>query len=124
MEILLAVISIIWTILSIILFFKVWGMCNDVSDILDILVDNKQDKQTYKKQGKKIVRTKKGNQSIQKEENEMMEFNEECLAVFHDCKSKEEFEIRVDEIIADYNSRGGYDYTTLKEGLWEQFKML
>ena len=125
MEILLTIIGIIWTILSIILFFKVWGMCNNVSTILDILVDNKQEKQTYKRrENKKGVKPKKENQSIQNEEKDMMEFNEECLDLFHDCKSKEEFENRVDEIIEDYNSRGAYDYATLKDGLWEQFKML
>ena len=26
-----------WTVLCLILFFKVWGMCNDVRNILEIL---------------------------------------------------------------------------------------
>lgn len=35
MEIFLAVVSIVWSVLCIILFFKVWGMCNDVAEMKD-----------------------------------------------------------------------------------------
>lgn len=31
------VLGIAWTVLCLILFFKVWGMCNDVKSILEIL---------------------------------------------------------------------------------------
>ena len=37
MELLIGVISIIFGILSLVLFFKVWGMCNDVADMKDRL---------------------------------------------------------------------------------------
>ena len=37
MEILLAILTIVWCILCIILFFKLWGMCNNVSTIKNIL---------------------------------------------------------------------------------------
>lgn len=37
MEVLLGILGIIWGILCLILFFKVWGMCNNVSKILELL---------------------------------------------------------------------------------------
>lgn len=37
MEILLAILTIVWCILCIILFFKLWGMYNNVSTIKNIL---------------------------------------------------------------------------------------
>ncbi len=33
MDIFLVVVSIVWSVLCIILFFKVWGMCNDVAEM-------------------------------------------------------------------------------------------
>ncbi len=36
---LIAVIAIIISILPIILFFKVWGMCNNVKDIKNLLIE-------------------------------------------------------------------------------------
>ena len=33
MEVLVIILSIVWTILCLILFFKIWGMCNDVRRI-------------------------------------------------------------------------------------------
>ena len=35
-----AIIVIIWSILSIVLFFKIWGMTNNVKDILKIMKQN------------------------------------------------------------------------------------
>ena len=35
MEILLPAIALVWAILNIILFFKVWGACNDIRRIAD-----------------------------------------------------------------------------------------
>lgn len=37
MDILLSIITLIGAILNIILFFKIWGMTNNVSEILDIM---------------------------------------------------------------------------------------
>ncbi len=37
MEAFLIIVSLVWSILCIILFFKIWGMCNNVSEIKDIL---------------------------------------------------------------------------------------
>lgn len=35
MEILLPIIALIWAILNIVLFFKLWGACNDIRRIAD-----------------------------------------------------------------------------------------
>lgn len=37
MEVLISVVAVVWSILCIILFFKIWGMCNNISAIRDIL---------------------------------------------------------------------------------------
>lgn len=37
MEVFLGLLGTIWGILCLILFFKVWGMCNNVSKILELL---------------------------------------------------------------------------------------
>ena len=139
-QVILVVILFIWSILCIILFFKVWGMCNDVSSILDILMRKEYDdvqeptptKQrastpspTPKKKQPIVANPpKKVNKTDEDNQDNMMAFNDDCLALFKQCKSREEFENRVDEIIDKYNKVGGFDYSTLKDGLWEQFKLL
>ena len=35
MELLLIIFAIIWGTLQIVLFFKIWGMCNDVAKLTD-----------------------------------------------------------------------------------------
>ena len=67
---------------------------------------------------------KKENKTDEDNQDNMMAFNNDCLALFRQCESKEEFENSVDEIISKYNKVGGFDYSTLKDGLWEQFKLL
>ena len=54
----------------------------------------------------------------------IMVFINDCLKLYKRCHSKEEFESRVDEIVTKYNKKGDFDYSTLKGGLWEQFKQL
>lgn len=44
METLIAILAIIWSILSIILFFKIWGMTNDVSEIRYYLISQNKTK--------------------------------------------------------------------------------
>ena len=44
MEVFLGIIGFVWCVLCIILFFKVWGMCNNVGRILDLLMKD-QDKE-------------------------------------------------------------------------------
>lgn len=41
MEALIEIISIIWSVLGIILFFKIWGMTNNVKEIHDWILENK-----------------------------------------------------------------------------------
>ena len=38
MEVFIAIVSLVCSILSIILFFKVWGMCNDVAEMNGIAI--------------------------------------------------------------------------------------
>ena len=45
MEALIAIITIIWSILGIILFFKIWGMTNNVKEIHDWLMEDRFKKQ-------------------------------------------------------------------------------
>ena len=138
-QVILVVILFIWSILCIILFFKVWGMCNDVSSILEILMKKGYDevqeptptKQRFSTPSsmpkkKQVVANPPKNENKTDEDNQdkMMAFNNDCLALFKQCESKEEFEKSVDEIIDKYNKVGGFDYSTLKDGLWEQFKLL
>lgn len=129
MEVVLGIIGFIWSVLGVILFFKIWGMCNDVSDIKQILIEKEEmEVERVKPKEHKIANppktTKKENKSVEEKQDFMMAFNNDCLSLFKQCKSKEEFEIQVDEIIAKYNKTGGFDYSTLKDGLWEQFKQL
>jgi hypothetical protein len=43
MEVFLGIIGFVWGILCIILFFKVWGMCNNVSKLLTLLENRGKD---------------------------------------------------------------------------------
>lgn len=47
MEILIAIITIAWSILGIILFFKIWGMTNNVKEIHDWLMEDRIKYQRY-----------------------------------------------------------------------------
>lgn len=44
MDLGLALIAVIWSILNIILFFKLWRACNDIKRIADKYAPEKQDK--------------------------------------------------------------------------------
>ena len=123
------ILGIIWSILCIILFFKVWGMCNNVSSILQILLDKEVEEekplpQRPQQKQKKVIVPKRTIKASEDKQDAMMAFNDDCLKLFKQCKSKEEFDSSVDEIIAEYNKDGNFDYSTLKDGLWEQFKLL
>ena len=133
--IIIYIIIFVWGILNIILFFKIWGMCNNVEKLYYFITeeDESEQEKSYRNQ------TKHGNKKrpstshvkpIQNKPNKgdkqelMMSFNEECLRLFRQCKTKEEFEEGVDGIISIYNETGTFDYSTLKDGLWEQFKQI
>lgn len=120
--------GLVWSILCIILFFKVWGMCNNVKCILDILLDKEVEEKSLpqhpQQKQKKLNVPKRTYKASEDKQDSMMSFNDDCLKLFRQCKSKEEFDNSVDEIIAEYNKLGNFDYSTLKDGLWEQFKQL
>ena len=104
-------------------------MCNNVNRILQILLDKEaeEEKSTprYPQQKQKKVNVQKRTiKASDDKQDAMMAFNDECLKLFRQCKSKEEFDSAVGEIIAEYNKDGNFDYSTLKDGLWEQFKLL
>ena len=113
-------------------------MCNNVSKILDVLIETqygeeqeitptKQDfpKQQVSKKTKVVANPpKKEINNDEDRQDNMMAFNNDCLNLYKQCKSKEEFESRINEIINKYNKTGSFDYSTLKDGLWEQFKQL
>ena len=48
MEALIAIITIIWSVLGIILFFKIWGMTNNVKEIHDWILENKYNNTSHK----------------------------------------------------------------------------
>lgn len=123
------ILGIVWSILCIILFFKVWGMCNNVKSILQILLDKEAEEekplpQHPQQKQKKVNIPKRTIKASEDKQDAMMAFNDDCLKLFKQCKSKEDFDSAVDEIIAEYNKDGNFDYSTLKDGLWEQFKQL
>lgn len=124
------IIGIVWCVLNVMLFFKIWGMCDDVEDIVRILSSYKQ-KEVIPSEplspnsiSPRPSNTIKKFRSNSAEMGTLMEFNNECLALFKRCSSKEEFDSNVEEIINRYNQSGEFDFSTMKEGLWEQFKHL
>ena len=137
-EIITVIVLLIFFALNIILFFKIWGMCNNVKKILYHLEDwNTQHDENYE-QPKRDAK-EKGDQ-LQKEtykkesqpakydddlkQKAMMQFNEECLCLFRRCNTKQDFESKVDYIIDKYNKKVHMNFSTLKDGLWEQFMQL
>lgn len=123
------ILGVVWCVLCIILFFKVWGMCNNVNSILQILLDKEVEEEKSLPQHpqhrqRKVNVPKRTNNVSKDKQDAMMTFNDDCLKLFKQCKSKEEFDNAVDEVIAEYNKDGNFDYSTLKDGLWEQFKQL
>ena len=125
-EIFIVVICTIWGVLSIILFFKVWGMCNNVSSILQILVEKEED--ADENEEKIVVNSCKLNQpnedNTSRKQDLMMAFYDDCLKLYKKCKSKQQFDDHVDEIITKYNRKSEFDFSTLKNEIWEQFKLL
>ncbi len=65
----ITVICFIWGILNIILFFKIWGMCNNVSNILRLLEEKKE--RNITDDGKNVLQKKMNvnRESRQKKDN-------------------------------------------------------
>ena len=109
-----------WTliILGIIILVKFFQIAKDVRSIKENIEEIKA---TPQKQ--KLADAVKKPSRHEKQDKIMLFFNE-CSQLYKRCNSKEEFESKVEDIIAKYNKKGDFDYSTLKSGLWEQYKQL
>ena len=56
-SIFISILAIVWSILCLILFFKIWGMTNNVQEIRDFIIDGKKP-ETIKKLEKNIIKGK------------------------------------------------------------------
>ena len=128
-EVFLAIITIIWSILCIVLFFKIWGMTNNVKRIMELLsiqfgyneIKSKSHKDFNQKNS---AQPKKKTISKASDKDPLMSFYEDCTKLYSLCHSKDEFEGQVDDIIANYIKTTGNDYGYLKTGLWDQLKQI
>ncbi len=57
MDVFLSILAIIWSILCLILFFKIWAMTNNVQEIRDFIIDGKKPEE-IKKPEEKIIKKK------------------------------------------------------------------
>ena len=132
-EVVLGIVYWIFIILGIIILVKFFQIAKDVRSIKEKIEeiagaivkdeDDEEVKLTPQKQklADAVKNTMKTND--EKQDNIMLFFNE-CSQLFKRCNSKEEFESKVENIIAKYNKKDDFDYSTLKNGLWEQYKQL
>lgn len=68
MEVFIAVFSIIWGILSLVLFFKVWGMTNDVNEMLRIMQEQTKSQTDTKEETAPVEVSSSEETPIEKEE--------------------------------------------------------
>ena len=132
-EVVLGLVYWILIILGIIILVKFFQIAKDVrsikeniEEIADAIVEDDDDeevKATPQKQ--KLADTIKNTiKTDDEKQDKIMLFFNECSQLNKRCNSKEEFESKVEDIIAKYNKKGDFDYSTLKSGLWEQYKQL
>ena len=132
-EVVLGIVYWILIILGIIILVKFFQIAKDVrsikeniEEIADAIVEDEDDeevKATPQKQ--KLADTIKNTiKTDDEKQDKIMLFFNECSQLYKRCNSKEEFESKVENIIAKYNKKGDFDYSTLKSGLWEQYKQL
>ena len=119
-EVVLGLVYWILIILGIIILVKFFQIAKDVRSIKENIEEIKATPQKQKLADtiKNTIKT-----DDEKQDKIMLFFNE-CSQLYKRCNSKEEFESKVEDIIAKYNKKGDFDYSTLKDGLWEQFKQL
>lgn len=129
-ELFLGIVWWVFIIFGIIVLIKFFQIAKDVrsikgtiEEIADALIEDKHKEERVKAtpQKQKSADTVK---TTDKKQDEIMLFFNECSQLYKSCNSKEEFESRVDDVIAKYNEKGDFDYSTFKVGLWEQFKQL
>ena len=119
-EVVLGLVYWILIILGIIILVKFFQIAKDVRSIKENIEEIKATPQKQKLADtiKNTIKT-----DDEKQDKIMLFFNE-CSQLYKRCNSKEEFESKVENIIAKYNKKGDFDYSTLKSGLWEQYKQL
>jgi biopolymer transport protein ExbB/TolQ len=119
-EVVLGLVYWILIILGIIILVKFFQIAKDVRSIKENIEEIKATPQKQKLADtiKNTIKT-----DDEKQDKIMLFFNE-CSQLYKRCNSKEEFESKVEDIIAKYNKKGDFDYSTLKSGLWEQYKQL
>lgn len=119
-EVVLGLVYWILIILGIFILVKFFQIAKDVRSIKENIEEIKATPQKQKLADtiKNTIKT-----DDEKQDKIMLFFNE-CSQLYKRCNSKEEFESKVEDIIAKYNKKGDFDYSTLKDGLWEQFKQL
>jgi biopolymer transport protein ExbB/TolQ len=117
-EVVLGIVYWILIILGIIILVKFFQIAKDVRSIKENIEEIKATPQKQKLADavKNTIKT-----DDEKQDKIMLFFNE-CSQLYKRCNSKEEFESKVENIIAKYNKKGDFDYSTLKSGLWEQYK--
>lgn len=119
-EVVLGIVYWILIILGIIILVKFFQIAKDVRSIKENIEEIKA---TPQKQ--KLADTIKNTiKTDDEKQDKIMLFLNECSQLYKRCNSKEEFESKVEDIIAKYNKKGDFDYSTLKSGLWEQYKQL
>ena len=119
-EVVLGIVYWILIILGIIILVKFFQIAKDVRSIKENIEEIKA---THQKQ--KLADTIKNTIKTEtKKQDKIMLFFNECSQLYKRCNSKEEFESKVENIIAKYNKKDDFDYSTLKSGLWEQYKQL
>ena len=119
-EVVLGLVYWILIILGIIILVKFFQIAKDVRSIKENIEEIKATPQKQKLADtiKNTIKT-----DDEKQDKIMLFFNE-CSQLYKRCNSKEEFESKVENIIAKYNKKDDFDYSTLKSGLWEQYKQL
>ena len=115
------ILGIIWWVLlifGIIVLVKFFQIARDIrsikgtiEEIADALIEERKNIKTTPPKQKTVSAVKKA-------------FINDCLRLYKRCNSKEEFENKVEDIITKYNKIDDFDYSTLTNGLWEQFKQL
>ena len=119
-EVVLGLVYWILIILGIIILVKFFQIAKDVRSIKENIEEIKATPQKQKLADtiKNTIKT-----DDEKQDKIMLFFNE-CSQLYKRCNSKEEFESKVEDIISKYNKKDDFDYSTLKSGLWEQYKQL
>lgn len=130
-EVVLGIVYWILIILGIIILVKFFQIAKDVrsikekiEEIADAIVKDDEEVIATPQKQKLTDAVKNTIKTDDEKQDKIMLFFNECSQLYKRCNSKEEFESKVEDIIAKYNKNDDFDYSTLKSGLWEQYKQL